>query len=81
MKRLALTLTIATLALGTTAFTASAQTQRPGAAAVHAQAQNFTPMIEHTACGGYGARCGPGWVWYCGTGPYGRTFCGCHPCR
>ena len=62
MKKLALTLTTATLALGMTALTASAQTQRPGAAALHAQAQNFTPMIQQAACGGYGPRCGPGWT-------------------
>ena len=81
MKKLALTLTIATLALGMTALTASAQTQRLGAAVLHAQAQNFTPIIEQAACGGAGPRCGPGSTYYCGTGPYGRTFCGCHPCR
>ena len=83
MKKLALTLTIGTFALGMTTLTASAQTQRLGAAALHAQAQSFTPIIQQAACGGYtGAYgCGPGWTYYCGTGPYGRTFCGCHPCR
>ncbi len=81
MKKLALRLTIATLTLGMTALTASAQPQRLGAAALYAQAQNFTPIIEQAACGGYGSRCGPGSTYYCGTGPYGRTFCGCHPCR
>ncbi len=45
MKKLALTLTIA-LALGTMVLSASAQTQRSGAAALHAQAQNYTPKIE-----------------------------------
>jgi hypothetical protein len=81
MKQLALTLTIATLALGMTALTASAQTQRPGT--LHAQTQNFTPLVQQAACGGYtgGHGCGPGSTYYCGTGPYGRTFCGCHPCR
>ena len=79
MKKLALTLTIATLALGMTALTASAQTQQPGAAALHAQAQNFTPIIEQAACGGRPYGCGPGWTYYCGTGPYGRTFCGATP--
>lgn len=81
MKKLALTLTIATLALGMTALTASAQTQRLGAAALHAQAQKFTPIIQQTACGGFGPRCRPGWTYYCGRGPYGRRYCGCHPCR
>jgi len=81
MKKLALTLTIATLALGMTALTASAQTQQPGAASFHAQLQNATPIVKQVACRGWGPRCRPGWTYYCGTGPYGRTYCGCHPCR
>jgi hypothetical protein len=83
MKRLAMTLSVVTLALGTTVFTAGAQTQKLGAAALHAQSQNFTPLTQQIACGGYtgGYGCGPGWTYYCGRGPYGRTFCGCHPCR
>ena len=81
MTKVTVTLAAAAVFLGSMALTASAQTQRPGAAALHAQAQNFTPMIQQVACGGFGPRCGPGWTYYCGTGPYGRTFCGCHPCR
>ena len=65
MKKLTLTLTAAALALGTMALTASAQTQQPGAASLHAQVQNFTPIIQQAACNGYtGAYgCGPGWIW------------------
>jgi hypothetical protein len=65
MRKLALTLTAATLAVGMTALTAGAQTQAPGAASLHAQVHNFTPIIQKAACGGYtgGMGCGPGWVW------------------
>lgn len=81
MKRLAVILTAATLALGMSALTAGAQTQAPGAGSLHAQAQNFTPMIQKTACGGrWGAFCGPGWVRRCWRGPYGGRHCRCVPC-
>jgi hypothetical protein len=73
MRKLALTLTAAALALGMTALTASAQTQSPGAASLHAQANNFTPVVKHVACGGWGPHCRPGWTWTCG--PYGRCWC------
>lgn len=65
MRNLALTLTAATLALGMTALTASAQTQAPGAASLHAQLHNATPIVKDIACrGGTGAYgCGPGWTW------------------
>jgi hypothetical protein len=80
MRKLALTLTAATLVLGMTVLTASAQTQAPGAAGLHAQANNFTPMVQHTACGGFGPFCGPGWVRRCWRGPYGYPHCRCVPC-
>jgi Spy/CpxP family protein refolding chaperone len=80
MRKLVLTLTAATLVLGMTALTASAQTQAPGAAGLHAQANNFTPMVQHTACGGFGPFCGPGWVRRCWRGPYGYPHCRCVPC-
>jgi hypothetical protein len=80
MRKLALTLTAATLVLGLTALTASAQTQSPGAASLHAQANNFTPMVQHTACGGPGPYCGPGWVRRCWRGPFGYPHCRCVPC-
>ena len=65
MKKLALTLTAATFALGISALTASAQTQQPGAASLHAQLQNATPIVTKAACNGWtGAMgCGPGWIW------------------
>jgi hypothetical protein len=65
MKKLALTLTATALVLGTMAITANAQTQAPGAASLHAQVQNATPIIKKAACDGYtGVRgCGPGWTW------------------
>jgi hypothetical protein len=80
MTKLTMTLAAATLMLGSMAVGASAQTHQFGAG-LHAQIQNATPIIQQAACGGFGPRCGPGWTYYCGTGPYGRTFCGCHPCR
>jgi hypothetical protein len=66
MKKLALTLTAATFALGISALTVSAQTQAPGAASLHAQLQNATPIVTKAACGGWGPSCGPGWVRRCG---------------
>ena len=65
MRKFALTLTAAELALGAAAIAASAQTQSQGAAGFHAQLKNATPIITQAACtgrtGGHG--CGPGWVW------------------
>jgi hypothetical protein len=66
MKRLALTLTAATLALGMTALTAGAQTQQPGAASLHAQIHNATPIVTQAACRGVGRWCGPGFTRRCG---------------
>lgn len=64
MRKIALTLTAAALALGTLAITANAQTQSQGVAAFHAQIKNATPIIT-AACSGRtgGHGCGPGWVW------------------
>jgi uncharacterized lipoprotein len=72
MKTLTLTLAAAALALGATALSANAQQLGAG----HAQLQNATPIVKQAACRGFGARCGPGFVWTCG--PYGR--CWCRPC-
>jgi hypothetical protein len=52
----------------------SANAQQLGAG--HAQLQNATPIVMQVACRGFGAHCGPGFVWTCG--PYGR--CWCRPC-
>jgi hypothetical protein len=80
MKKIALALTVATLALGITA--AVAQTQQPGAAGLDAQAHNFTPLVKQAACNGmtgaYG--CGPGWIRRCWRGPYGGLHCRCVHC-
>lgn len=64
MRKIALTLTAAALALGTLAIAANAQTQSQGAAGFHAQIKNATPIIA-AACNGRtgGHGCGPGWVW------------------
>ncbi|HEX3939498.1 MAG TPA: hypothetical protein VHX43_18505 [Xanthobacteraceae bacterium] len=75
MRKLTLTLTAAALMLGVTAFAANAQTQAPGAAGIHAQVKDFTP-IEKAACRGFGRWCPPGFVRACG--PY---RCWCRPCR
>ena len=68
MRKLTLTLTAAVLVLGTIAMTASAQTQEPGAASLHAQLKNATPIVKQAACNGTTGRygCGPGWVRMCG---------------
>ena len=73
MQKLALTLAAAALVLGSMALSVNAQQFGAGA---HAQLQNATPIVKQVACRGYGARCGPGFVWACG--PYGRCFC--RPC-
>ncbi len=73
MKKLALTLSVAALALGSMVLSANAQQL---GADLHAQVQNATPIVKNVACRGYGARCGPGFTWACG--PYGRCFC--RPC-
>ena len=67
MRTLALTLTAAALVLGTMAMTASAQTQSPGAASLHALLKNATPIAKPAACNGRTGSegCGPGWVWRC----------------
>jgi hypothetical protein len=73
MRKLTLTLTAAALVLGTMAVTANAQTSS-GAAGLHAQIQNATP-IHKAACNGFGPHCAPGWTWVCN--PY---HCWCRPC-
>jgi hypothetical protein len=79
MRKIALALTVATLALGLTA--ASAQTLQPGAGGLDAQAHNFTPLVKQAACNGMpGPWCGPGWVRRCWRGPYGREHCRCVRC-
>ncbi len=76
MQKFTMTLTATALLLGTMAVAANAQTQVRGAADLHAQIQNATP-IEKTACRGFGPHCPPGFTWTCGY--YGR--CWCRPCR
>ena len=75
MKKLTLTLAAAALVLGSMVLSASAQ--GAGAASMHAQLKNATPIVKQVACNGttgiYG--CGPGWVRRCGY--YG---CRCVPC-
>ncbi len=74
MGKLVITLTAATLMLGSMAFTAGAQTQQP--ASFQALAQNATPIIKPAACNGHWGRwCPPGRVRRCG--PY---RCWCRPC-
>ncbi len=71
MHKLTMTLTAAVIALGTMAIAADAQTQAPGAASLHAQIRNSTP-IEKAACRGWGPHCPPGTTERCG--PY-RCWC------
>jgi hypothetical protein len=78
MKKLALTLTAAALVLGINALTAGAQTQQPGAANLHAQIHNATPIVKQVACRGPGRSCGPGFVRRCGF-PF-APHCRCVPC-
>jgi len=73
MGKLAITWAAAGLLVGSLAFSASAQSQLPGASALQGQAQNASP-IKQAACFGWGA-CSPGWHRVCG--PY---RCWCRPC-
>jgi hypothetical protein len=72
MRKLTMTLTAAALMLGTMAIAANAQIQAPGAANLHAQIQNATPLTTKAACNGWGPYCPPGTIRRCG--PY-RCWC------
>ena len=72
MRKLTTILAAATFALGAMVLAANAQTQ--GAATIHAQAQNATP-IHQAACGGWGRWCPPGQHRVCGP-----ARCWCAPC-
>src|ERR1700675_2138132 len=65
MQNLTKALTVCALLLGAMVVQTSAQTQALGAANIHAQIRNATPIIEKAACNGttgqYG--CGPGSIW------------------
>ena len=74
MRKLVIAMTSAVFVLGSMVITAQAQTQAQGAAGLHAQAQNATP-IQKAACGGWGPYCPPGTIRRCG--PY---RCWCAPC-
>ena len=75
MGKLAITLAAAALMLGSLAFSATAQTQQPGASSIRGLAQNAT-IIHKAACGGvWGRWCPPGRYRVCG--PY---RCWCAPC-
>jgi hypothetical protein len=65
-------LTAAALVLAVSAVAANAQTQAPGAARLHAQIQNATPIVKDVACRGFGPFCPPGTTRRCG--PY-RCWC------
>jgi hypothetical protein len=70
-----LTIALTAITLGTMALQANAQSQQSGAAAMHALAQNATPIVKQAACRGFGPYCPPGWVRRCG--PF---RCRCVPC-
>ncbi len=74
MRKFAMTLAAAALVLGVTSMAAKAQAQYAGAAGIHAQLKNATP-IEQAACRGFGPYCPPGYTRVCG--PY---RCWCRPC-
>lgn len=74
MRQITMTLAATVLVLATTAVAANAQTQNLGAARLHAQVQNATP-IQQAACRGFGPYCPPGTTRVCG-----RWRCWCRPC-
>lgn len=74
MRKFTMTLMAAALVLAASAIAANAQTQAPGAAGLHAQIHNATPL-KQAACRGFGPYCGPGWTRVCD-----RWRCWCRPC-
>jgi len=76
MRKVTLTVVVATLALATTALTANAQSLKLGTGGFDALAQNATPIVKETACRGWGPFCPPGFVRTCN--PW---RCWCRPCR
>jgi hypothetical protein len=71
VQKLAMTFATTVLVLGSLSIAANAQSVASGAARLHAQVQNATP-IDKAACHGFGAYCPPGTVRRCG--PY-RCWC------
>jgi hypothetical protein len=69
MRKITMTLTAAVFVLGSMAV-ASAQTQAPGAASIHALAQNASIVTP--------AACGPHWGRWCG--PWHHRVCGPYRC-
>jgi hypothetical protein len=67
-----LTIALTAIMLGIVTLQANAQTQQGAAAAMHALAQNATPIVQQAACRGFGPYCPPGWVRRCG--PF-RCWC------
>ena len=63
---------IAALVITVSVIAASAQIQARGAAGLHAQIQNVTPLVRQAACRGWGPHCPPGTTRQCG--PY-RCWC------
>ncbi len=76
MRKLTMILTATAFVLGTMAIQASAQTQRQGAASLHAL-RNATPIVKFAACNGTtgACGCGPGWITSCP-----GACCRCVPC-
>jgi hypothetical protein len=74
MRKLTITLAATAFTLGTMALALTANAQTQGAAALHTQAQNATPIHE-AACGGWGRWCPPGNHRVCGP-----MRCWCAPC-
>ena len=78
MKKLALSLTTAALILGINVLSGNAQTQAPGAANLHAQIQNTTPIVKQVDCRGGRQKgaCPPDFIKKCGP-----AACKCVRCR
>jgi len=74
MRKVTLILSATALTLATMVMAANAQTQGAGAARLHAQIHNATP-IEQAACRGFGPYCPPGTTRACN-----RWRCWCRPC-
>jgi hypothetical protein len=76
MRNLAivLTATLAVLFVGLLALNAEATTVT-GSAVFGAKAKNYSPMVQETACRGWGPHCPPGFHWVCGP-----RRCWCAPC-
>ena len=73
---IALSVTAAMLLAGGLAGSAEATTWKTTLGGLGATAKNFSPLVQETACSGWGRHCPPGFTWRCNR----WRGCWCRPC-